>query len=287
MDFENVKEQVKLQFQEVSDALFAGQIQFNYIEETGRVSAEASSMFGLNMLRYSETNFKYFFLLHKYLCLTIDILNLRKIDEKLPKLMFTDNLLSVEFIYQISLPKNAEVPDEALFLEYNFISNIFVFLHECGHLNQNTAEEPSVEANHFSEFNSDYYAITKILQYYYTLKTKFQPIYEKKVRTFGNEHDLIRAVIVNALLIIFLEALSKTNTASSKTHPDIKSRFCNIIIQVIQQLNKNFGHLFVHDKLSAFIGDIFRTLDFIEREVFEQHDLVFDKLLDHCASNFD
>ena len=56
-------------------------------------------------------------------------------------------------------------------------------------------------------------------------------------------------------------------------------------MQVIQQLNENFITLFVKDKLSAFIGDIFRNMDFVEREVFEEHDLIFDNLLSFCSSN--
>ncbi len=285
MDLDNVKSEVKRQFKEVSDALFNGTIQFEYLDETTRVSAQASPMFGLNMVKYSESNFSFFFLLQKYLCIKVDILKLKVLLQEFPKLKLKDDLLSVDFVDQIGTLQDAAVPNEALFLEYNFISNAFAFLHECGHLNQGTSEELSAEVNHFSEFNADYFAITKILQYYYTLKTKSLTMYQKKVEDFGNEQNLIRAIVVNSVLIIFLEVLSGREAKDSSTHPDIKKRFCHLILQVIQQLKDNFNSVFKPDALSVFIADIFRTLDFIEREIFEPHQLIFDNLLQFCQNN--
>ena len=286
MELDKLKQLIKGQFQEISDALFQGSISLDYLEQTDRVSAEASPMFGLNMVRFSESNFKYFYVLEKYLCNVVDILNLKVLDANFKKLDFQNDLLALDFINQISAFEAKGVSSQTIFFETNYILNLFVYLHECGHLNQELElQESNTTANHFSEFNADYYALTKILQYYHTLKTTQSEIYWKKVQAFGNEHDFIRTVITTALLVIFLDVLPKFNSDDTETHPAIKKRFCYLIIQAVQQVSTNFASLFVKDTLNNFMVDIFNTMHFIENIVFEKHDMIFDNLLNFCFTD--
>ena len=288
MELEKLKQLIKGQFEEISEALFKGSISLDYLEQTDRVSAEASPMFGLNIVRYSESNFKYFYALEKYLCNVVDILNLKVLDANFKKLELQKDLLDLGFINQISAYEAKEVLSQTIFFETNYILNLFVYLHECGHLNQEPeSQESSTTANHFSEFNADYYALTKILLYYHTLKTIQSEAYWKKVQEFGNEHNFIRTVITTALLVIFLDVLSRFNSDDTETHPAIKKRFCYLIVQTVQQLNTNFASLFVKDTLNDFMVDIFNTMHFIENIVFEKHDIIFDNLLNFCFTDLE
>lgn len=288
MNLDKIKQEVKAQFKEISDALFHGTISFQEIDETKRVYAEASPMFSRNILRYSESNFEYFYILQKYLCNIVDLRNLTLLQETISKLKLEQDLLSMSFLEQISSFKDKSVNSPRLFLEYNYILHLFVYLHECGHLNQEVkVGKETKEANHFSEFNADYFALSKILQYYYSMKSKMPGEYWKRVLAFENEHNFIRLVIVNALLVIYLEVLPKFNLEDTETHPSIKKRLCYLVIQSIEQIKDNFQSLFITDTINDFMVDIFNTMKFIERNMFDTKTFIFDNLLNYCISNTD
>src|SRR4051812_31450493 len=56
MTLQELTKILKAQFDEISAALFKGSLNIEYLEETDRVFGEASTMFGANILRYSESN---------------------------------------------------------------------------------------------------------------------------------------------------------------------------------------------------------------------------------------
>jgi len=55
---EKIKELIKSQFNEISESIFQGTITLKYLDSTERVYAEASKMYGLNIITFSESNFK-------------------------------------------------------------------------------------------------------------------------------------------------------------------------------------------------------------------------------------
>jgi hypothetical protein len=140
MTVERLTTALKAQFREISAAFFEGSIRLQEIEATDHVFAEASPMFGENILRYSPTNFRYFYRVEKYMCNAVDLVNLKVIEKNLPKLAVTSNILTLSATEQIVGYENKNVPSPAQFVEYNIILNLFVFLHECGHLNQHVSE---------------------------------------------------------------------------------------------------------------------------------------------------
>jgi len=216
----------------------------------------------------------------------VDILNLRVREVKFKKLEIKD-LLALKVVEHLSLYEEKNIPNDLLFIETNYVLNLFIFLHECGHLNQKENEEyDTTKANHFSEFNADYFALSIILQYYHTLKLNNQQIYWKKVAAFDNEHNFIRTIITSSMFVIFLEVISKFNSVNSKSHPAIKKRFCYLLFQVAQQLNTNFKSLFITFTLKDFIVDIFNTMRFLENNIFEEHNLIFGNVLNFCITEF-
>jgi hypothetical protein len=136
--YDNRKNQkeVKKQFQEISDGLFQGTLSHQEIDETKRVFAEASPMFGLSSVRYSESNFYYFFLFQKYLSTVVDLRTLTIIEKQFPKLKLQSDLLVLSFVDQITAYDVKGVSNGAMFLEYNYILHLYVYLHECGHIDQ-------------------------------------------------------------------------------------------------------------------------------------------------------
>jgi hypothetical protein len=279
MTLENIKSKIEAQFGEISAALFGGSINYEEIEATERVFAEASPMFSANILRYSPTNFRYFYRLEKYLCNVVDLVNLKVLVRKLPKLKVDVDILTLTFSEQCAAYEDKDVPSHAQFLEYNFILDLFVFLHECGHLNQTVTEgEEGTATNHFAEYNADYFALTKILLFYNSMKTAQPGAYGSRVQIFGSEQHLIRLVIVKALTVIYLGVLPDLASPDTETHPAIRKRFCYLLVQVAQQLNDNFQSLFVSDNLKDFLVEIFQTMHFLEHVLFETKKPVFDNL---------
>jgi len=286
MTVEQLTTAVETQFREISAALFNGNIRFQEIAATDHVFAEASPMFGENILRYSPTNFRYFYRLEKYLCNVVDLVNVRVIEKGFPKLAVTDTILNLSATEQIAAYEDKDVPSHAQFVEHIFILNLFVFLHECGHLTQVVSEvEEGPATNHFGEFNADYFALTKILQYYNTMKTARPAAYVSRVRTFGSEQHFIRLTIVKALTVTYFGVLPNLDSMDTETHPAIRKRFCYLLVQSVQQLNANFQSLFVSDTLHDFLVDIFKTMHFLENFVFETAERLFDNLT-VCLSDF-
>lgn len=221
MSIEKIKQLIKNEFNEISAAFFNSTLNIQYILGTNRIFGEGGSMFGASTVRYSETNFEYFYYYLKFLCIHIDIINLRLLDKDYNKFRVTSDLLSIDFIKQAQTSK--PIPNNALFKELNFIANLFVFFHECGHVNQAIdPDKDSTDTKHFSEFNSDYYALSNILKYYYSLRKKHIVAYYIKALLFENEHSFIRCVIVVSLVILFMECLSSSNISETSTHPSIR-----------------------------------------------------------------
>ncbi len=283
MKLEDIKRLIKKEFDEISAAFFSNSLNIQYIEGTNRIFGEGGSMFGANIVKYSETNFEYLYYYLKYLCLNVNILNLKPLEKDYKKLKVTKDLLSLDFIKQADILKN--IDKETLFVELNFVANLFAFFHECGHINQTIdPDEETIDTNHFAEFNSDYYALSNILKYYYTLRKKYTEVYYRKALSFENEHNFIRCIIVISLTIIFLECLANTEIGDTSTHPSIKKRFCYLLYQLQIQLETNFDFLFVNDKLSDFLVDIFNTLYYIEIKLLEKDFIIFNDLLHYCIS---
>lgn len=288
MTIEKVKQEIKGQFTEISEALFQGSVSIQEVDDTQRVFAEASPMFGLNILRYSETNFAYFYTLLKYILSVVDVVNLKVIEVDYPKLDPKQDLLATSSISNLSAYTDKPIASDRIFLELNYIIHLFVFLHECGHLNQAVqAENEGVASNHFSEFNADYYALSKILQYYYSMKSRMPQEYAKRVFAFGGERNFIRILVVISVFVIFLEVVPKFNSDDTETHPAIRKRFCYLIFQTIEQLKDNFNTIFVGITLKDFAVEIFNTISFIENSLFESEVKVFGNLLNFCLANFD
>ena len=275
---------IKGQFAEISTAMFGGTLNIEYLDNTDRIFGEASSMFGANIIRYSESNFEYFYIYHKYLLCKLDILNLRVLRHDIPKLDTKQDILSLEFIRQAN-DIDCSIASEPVFFELNFVANLFVFFHEAGHVNQMiSTDNESKETNHFSEFNSDYYAFSKILNYYHAFRKNNSANYFQKAMPFGSEQHFIRCIIVTSLTVVYFSCLADIKASETKSHPSIRKRFCNLIYQMQIQLEVNFPYLFTTDKLSDFLVDIFNTLDFIEVNVFEKDELIFGDILNFCLS---
>lgn len=280
-------EMIKSQFIEISEGLFGGKIEISYPDHNEKVNAEALSMFGAFNVRYYESNFDYFFKLFTHICSHFDLINLKQLSGKTKLLKLNGRILSLPFVNQLE-GSIENVPKKATFFEHNLVANLFIYLHECGHLNQELKpESTSKEANHFAEFNADYYAITKILQYYYSMRTKDSPVYYHKAMQFGNEHNLIRNIIVTYLFVTFMDSLSTETIADTEDHPAIQKRFCHLIIFTRIQLEQNFGHLFLKDSLRDFMYDIFQSLAFIEVHLFNKQELLFTKLMDQCEGFYE
>ena len=287
MTLTRLTEILKEQFAEISAALFNDTLNIEYLENTDRIFGEASSMFGANIIRYSESNFEYFYIYQKYLLSKLDIINLRVLNQEIPKLDTKQDILSLAFIRQADNDIYT-IPSVPIFFELNFVANLFVFFHEAGHVNQLiSADKASKETNHFSEFNSDYYAFSKILNYYHALRKNNSANYLKRVTPFGSEQHFIRCIIVTSFTVVYFSCLADTEASETETHPSIRQRFCNLIYQMQIQLEANFSYLFTTDKLSDFLVDIFHTLDFIETNLFEKDELDFSNILHHCLSCFE
>ena len=287
MTLKDLSTRIKNEFNEISSAFFDQSLNISYVKSTDRIFGEGGPMFGANIVKYSESNFQYFYIYNKYLISNLDIVHLRVLKSNFKRLDTKEDLLSLDFIKQ-AVDSDEAVVKTALFYELNFISNLFVFFHECGHLNQIIpTDQENIKTNHFSEFNSDYYALSKILNYYYTLRKKYAEIYLKKTAVFTNEHNLIRCVIVTSLIVIYFECLSNPDKTDTVSHPAIKKRFCYLIYQMQIKLETNFDFLFTHNKLSDFLVDIFNTLDFLESKIFIKDSFVFSDILGYCVSCLD
>lgn len=124
MTLQELTEILKAQFDEISAALFKGLLNIEYLEETDRVFGEASTMFGANILRYSESNFEYFYLYHKHLLANLDIINLTVLNPQFPKLETKGDILSLSFIKQAE-SSDLVIPHGNQFLELNLVANVF------------------------------------------------------------------------------------------------------------------------------------------------------------------
>src|SRR6266536_412377 len=105
MKLEDIKRLIKKEFDEISAAFFSNSLNIQYIEGTNRIFGEGGSMFGANIVKYSETNFEYLYYYLKYLCLNVNILNLKPLEKDYKKLKVTKDLLSLDFIKQADILK--------------------------------------------------------------------------------------------------------------------------------------------------------------------------------------
>lgn len=287
MTLTNLTEVLKVQFAEISAALFNDTLNIDYLEDKDRIFGEASSMFGANIIRYSNGNFEYFYIYHKYLLNKLDIVDLCILNQEIPKLNTKQDILSLAFIRQVDNGRYT-IPSVPMFFKLNFVANLFVFFHEAGHVNQQiSVNNASKETNHFLEFNSDYYAFSKTLNYYHALRKTNYINYCQRATSFGSEQHFIRCVIATSLIVIYFSCLANTEADESETHPSINKRFCHLLYQMQIQLEDNFSYLFETDKLSDFLVDIFHTLDFIEVNLFEKDEMIFDDILNYCPSCFE
>lgn len=285
MTLAKIKEILKGQFEEISKALFRGSLNIGYVESTDRVYADASSMF--NLVRYSDSNFEYFYIYHQHLLENLDIINLTELKQPISRLKVTGDVLLLDFIRQSDSSESQIIKPE-IFLELNFVANLFVFIHEAGHTNQLvTSGDGAKDANHFSEYNADYYSFSKILNYYHTLRKSDYDEYVRRVSPFGSEQHFIRCIIITSLTVIYFSCLGEGKEKESETHPSIKKRFCNLLYQMQIQLEDNFQYLFATDTLADFLVDIFTTLTFIEAKLFEKEEPIFNGLLNYCVVCFD
>jgi hypothetical protein len=245
-------------------------------------------MFGLNILRYSESNFDYFYTLLKYILSVVDLVNLKEIETNFPKLEPKQDLLKLSSLSQLSAYTNKEVKSNGIFIELNYIMHLYIFLHECGHLNQKIkADADGRASSHFSEFNADYYALATILHFYYSMKLSRPKEYAERVLAFGGERNFIRIVIVISLLTLLLEVLPKFNSEDTATHPAIRKRFCHLLFQTFEFVNDNFPSILLGTSLKGFAVEILNTLRFLENSLFEGEEKVFRELLNFCFMHFD
>jgi len=133
--FQKVRELIKGQFVEINEALFNNNITIEYLFGDVKVNADGATLFQTKKyIHYYQNNFKYFYELFIYITANVDLVNLSIVRNKYDKLKVDDDILLIKFTNQIKETIN-DVRSIAHFVEYNLIANLFIFLHECGHLN--------------------------------------------------------------------------------------------------------------------------------------------------------
>jgi hypothetical protein len=283
MTLEQITGLIKTTFEDINKAFYKGDLSIQYIEDKLRVYAEASPMFGVPIVKYGEANFEYFFELHRYLATRLDIVKLTVDRPEIPKLKISGDLLSIAFAKQAS-QDTGEIANEKQLVQLNQAAHLFSFFHELGHVNQESPEDRGdAEANHFAEYNADYYAISQILKYHHRLKASKPVDYYKNAVEFHGELNMIRSWLASALMTVYLEFLSDENPKFSVSHPESKKRFCYLMHIILDQLAANFSDLFVSFKVEDFVADIFVTMDFLEAESLDKPKLSFPDLLDFCT----
>ena len=103
------------------------------------------------------------------------------------------------------------------------------------------------------------------------------------ISEFKGEENLFKTVIVASLMTFYLECISKDELIDTEDHPSVRKRFCHMIYKISEQLAENFSFLFDSISLSKFLADIFRSLAFIEKNLFNQQTIQFDTLLNYCG----
>ena len=279
MDLDKAKKLTKEHFDAIVTAFFKEYVTINYSDgET--IIPQAFPSF--RAIQYFESSFHYYYQFYNFLARKLDFVELNIVDSNLPKLDLARDILSIKFLNQI--PVLASDDSDYKIYVYALITHLFSFLHECGHLNIEIKEENrSQDTNHFEEYNCDYFSISKILQYFFTLKKKEPDNYSKMVSEFKSEGNLFNTVIVTSLMIFYLECISRDEIVDTQDHPAVRKRFCHMIYKLNQQLAENFSFLFGSITLSNFLTDIFRSLGFIERNLFNQETIQFDSLLQYCG----
>lgn len=279
MNLNEAKELTKEHFDTIVKAFFNDTVTINY-SDTETIIPQAFPSF--RAIQYFESSFDYYYHFYQFLSRKLDFIELKIIDLKLPKLDLTNEILSVNFCKQIPISASYN-PTYKLYV-YTLITHLFSFLHECGHLNIKIAEEnQNKDTNHFEEYNCDYFSISKILHYFFTMKKMEPDNYLKMISEFKGEKNLFKTIIITSLMIFYLECISKDEIIDTQDHPSVQKRFCHMIYKISQQLEENFSFLFVSTTISKFLTEISRSLGFIERNLFNHEDIQFDNLLNYCV----